>query len=43
MQTAIKVVVGLVALLLLVMAFNFMFDPAASAVGFSVTPIASMV
>lgn len=39
MQIAIKVVVGLIALLLLVMAFNLMFDPADSALGFNVTPI----
>ncbi len=39
MQIAIKVVVGLIALLLLVMGFNLMFDPADSALGFNVTPI----
>ena len=39
MQIAIKVVVALIALLLLVMGFNLMFDPADSALGFNVTPI----
>ena len=40
MQIAIKVVVGLIALLLLFMGVNLMFiDPAGAAAGFNVTPL----
>ena len=39
MQIAIKVVVGLMALLFLFMGVNLMFDPVGGAPGFSLTPL----